>query len=339
MRAPGTRHQGLLPEYRPLMLSLWIVVIAALVLLVGARLQPGVGDLESRPHPAADFADAVDRAQRQQAADDSVVAPGGRSILLTHERRTARAVVLLHGFTNSPRQFETFARQLHAAGDNVFVPRLPRHAERDGTASYLAALTAEELRASSDSAVDIAHGLGDTVIVMGLSAGGTMAAWIAQNRADVARVVIIAPVLELARIPSFLSTPLMYLALRAPEITQNYPRDKSRPDRELGNSSHATAQILHLGVAVRRAAQDAPPRVRDIAFLVNANDHTVKSTAAVALADRWNRSGAVATVYDLPASLGLPHDVVDETQPAARTDIVYPVLEALAHGQHPPGDL
>jgi esterase/lipase len=254
---------------------------------------------------------------------------------MTHNRRTPRAVVLLHGFTNSPRQFQEFATDLYAAGDNVYVPRLPRHAERHGTAATLAGLTAEDLRSCADSAVDIADGLGDSVIVVGLSAGGTMAAWIAQHRGDVHRTVIIAPILGIARVPSILATPLMNLALRLPNLTLRDPPDPARPDRELGTSSHAIAQLLRLGKAARRVANHMPPRTREVVFLMNAHDHTVKLAPVVELARTWSESGATVSLYELPDSLGLPHDVVDPRQPNSKADILYPVFAALTHGERP----
>jgi hypothetical protein len=41
-------------------------------------------------------------------------------------------------------------------------------------------------------------------------------------------------------------------------------------------------------------------------------------------------------VYEFPDSLGLPHNIVDPINRPARSGAVYPVLEALAHGDHPP---
>jgi esterase/lipase len=317
----------------------WILLLvtgAVVLVLLAALVPTGTGDLISHASPARDYADAFNRALGQQSVDDTLAAPGGRSILLTHNRRTPRAVVLLHGFTNSPRQFQEFAADLYAAGDNVYVPRLPRHAERHGSAATLAGITAEELRDCADAAIDVAAGLGDSVIVVGLSAGGTMAAWIAQYRGDVRRSVIIAPTLGIARIPSVLGKPLMNLALRLPNVTLKDPPDPARADRELGTSSHAIAQVLRLGSAVRRVADRMPPRAHEIVFLINAHDHTVKMSAALELARTWNRSGRFVSVYELPDSLGLPHDVVDPSQPNSKADVLYPVFKALTHGERPP---
>src|SRR5438045_4478720 len=119
----------------------------------------GFGDLLSHPMPVADYAAAVARIGSIQAREDSIVAPGGGSILLSHGHRTARVVVLFHGLTDSPLQYFPFAQRLFEQGDNVFVPRLPHHAEKTGNVATLGSLTAEELRDLGDRSVDVAVGL------------------------------------------------------------------------------------------------------------------------------------------------------------------------------------
>jgi alpha-beta hydrolase superfamily lysophospholipase len=81
-----------------------------------------------------------------------------------------RAFLLLHGFTDSPAQFQEIAAHLFDNGDNVYVPRVPHHAQRDAPLRALGLLRAGELEAFGDSALDIAAALGDTVVVVGLSA-------------------------------------------------------------------------------------------------------------------------------------------------------------------------
>src|SRR5256885_3066664 len=92
-----------------------------IILGLAAMVPATTGDVRSHPRPTRDYSDAVARARGQIAADDSIAAPGGSTILLTHGRRTPRAVVLLHGFTDSPRQFAALAESLYAQGDNVLV--------------------------------------------------------------------------------------------------------------------------------------------------------------------------------------------------------------------------
>ena len=271
---------------------------------------------------------------RRQAADDSVAVPGARSILLTRGAPTARAIVLLHGLTDSPRQFEALAYRLHADGNNVFVPRFPQHALRGGDARALAALTAPSLQAFADSVVSEAAGLADSVAVLGLSLGGTVAAWIGQQR-TIWRAVLVAPALEPGRVPSILDRPIVGLADRLPNVTRRSPSDTARPDLEPGFSTRAVAEILELGASVLRDAARASPRTRRIAVLVNANDRTVRESAAEALARDWAQHGAAVSIVELPDSLRLPHDIVDPRRGRALGDAVLELLRELAYGEQP----
>lgn len=291
-----------------------------------------LGDLRSHPSPIVDYNAAATRIAALRAHEDSVVALGGGSILLTHGQRTPRVVVLFHGLTDSPMQYFPYAQRLFAQGDNVFVPRLPHHAERTGRVADMGKLTAQELRDLGDASVDVARGLGDTVIVSGLSAGGTIAAWVGQYRADVERVVLVAPALEVTHVPSLLNGAVLRIALRVPNVTRASPRDSTEPDRMPGWATHAVAQTLKLGVAVRRSAAERPPAVHDLTVLLNAHDHTISNAVAVDLARRWQKHGASTHVYELPDSLLLPHDVIDPRHPGSNVAVVYPVLDALIGG-------
>jgi len=89
----------------------------------------------------------------------------------THGERVNNAVVFLHGFTSCPDQFDQLGRLYYEKGYNVYIPRLPRHGDRDPLGLSLQGLTAEELAEAAMQAVDIAQGLGERVLVSGLSGG------------------------------------------------------------------------------------------------------------------------------------------------------------------------
>lgn len=309
---------------------------AMLALGLAAVVPMGAGDLRPRPHPAKNYAEAVDRARRLIAADDSVVAEGGASILRAHGYRTPRAVVLLHGFTNSPKQFEGLADSLYAAGDNVIVPRLPRHAVRGKTVRELSSLSAGELCRAADTGVDIAAGLGDSVVVLGLSIGGTLALWSAEHRNEVRRAVIIAPPFDVTAVPQILERPLVNLSSHVPNVSRRSSPDSTRPDRLPGWASHALAQVIRLGMAVRHDADQATSMSPELLFLVNAHDHTVKTAPVLDVARAWHRRGAPASVYEIPDSLGLPHNIVDPRDAPPNLEAILPLMQRLAHGDDAP---
>lgn len=308
--------------------AIWFLGIAAVV-------PTSPGDVRSHPHPTKSYADAVSRAHALIAADDNVVAEGGATILRDHGQRAPRAVVLIHGFTDSPKQFAELADSLYARGDNVLVPRLPHHAERGKDVRELARLTAAELVRTADNAVDIAAGLGDSVIVMGLSVGGTLAAWSGEHRAEVRRAVVIAPPFEATHIPSMLEKSVVNIGAHVPNVTRRETPDSTRPDRDPGFATHGLAQVLRLGMAVRRDAEHPSVAEAEMLFLVNAHDHTVKTAPVLDVARSWNQRGAPATVYEIPDSLALPHNIVDPMFRHANVTTVLPVLIALAHGDRP----
>ncbi len=272
---------------------------------------------------------------RRQAADGRTAVPGARSILLTHGAPTARAMLLLHGFTDSPLQFEPLADRFYADGNNVFVPRFPRHGLRDGDARSLAALRASELRGFADSVVSEAGGLGDSVVVVGLSLGGTVAAWIGQQRL-IWRAALISPALEPAHIPSMLDRPVVGLVDRLPNVTRRSRADPARPDREPGFSTRAVAELFELGGSVMRDAARDAPRTQRFVVLVNANDRTVRESAAEALARDWARRGATVSVFELPDSLRLPHNIIDPRSGRIMGETVLDLIRDLAYGAQPP---
>jgi carboxylesterase len=286
--------------------------------------------LPATPHPAADYASAMSTLELMRTSDTGLVMPDGASLALVHGRRTPRAVVLIHGLTNSPRQFRELAQLIHDRGDNVIVPRLPLHGLRAANVDVLREVTAERYRSFADTAVDIARGLGDTVIVVGLSAGGNAAAWIAQHRGDVARVVIIAPALRLARVPQVLATPTLNILERVPNYTYRQTPDTLRPHAYFGVSTRGLGETLRFGASVMADGDRSAPLVHDITLVLNDNDRTISQSSAMALADQWRaREGVAVTIHRFDRTLRLPHDVIDGSQRCGMPTFVYSVVIAL----------
>jgi carboxylesterase len=219
-------------------------------------------------------------------------------------------------------------------GNNVFVPRFPRHGLRNGDAGSLAALNREELRRFADSVAASAIGLGDSVVVIGLSLGGTLGAWMAEQR-TLCRVVLIAPALEPGRLPARLDRALVGLVDHLPNVTRRSPPEVDRPDREPGISTHAAAEIFELGAVVLQDAERFAPPTRQGIVVVNAADRTVRSSAAESLARAWRRHGATISVFELPDSLRLPHNIIDASHGRVLGDAMLQLLQQLAYGDRP----
>ncbi len=290
--------------------------------------------LLSKPRPAAGYAEAVERIAALQAEDTAAIGPLSHSIFMTHGQPVERAIVFFHGYTSSPAQFRQLGQMCFERGCNVLIPRLPHHGLTDRFTTEHALLTAEELAALADETVDIAQALGERVIVAGLSMGGVMAAWVAQERADVEQAVLIAPGLGLYLLPALLTRPATHLTLRMPNIFRWWdPILKDRaPDPGYGYprySTHALAQMLRLGAAVRARARRNAPAVRRIVLVTTASDLSVDNRSARRLAAVWQSHGAQVRAHEFPANLLVPHDMIDPAEPTQRIDLVYPLLVEL----------
>jgi carboxylesterase len=242
----------------------------------------------------------------------------------------------LHGFSDAPTQFATVGAHLFADGDNVYIPRLPHHAERSAPLRALARVRAEELASFGDSTADIARGLGDTIIVVGLSAGGVIAGWIAQTHATVHRAVLIAPAIAPGGLSDDQGAGLVVLASTLPDIQRARAPDSSRLENVPGITTHGLAELLRLGRRVYDAADNKPSGARNVVFLLNELDHTVSEDASVDLAQRWFDRGAAVSVYRFGAAAKLPHNVMELTERGGNVEVAYPVVEALARAATPP---
>jgi carboxylesterase len=247
--------------------------------------------------------------------------------------RTERAVVFFHGFTNCPEQFRELGHIFYGLGYNVLIPRLPRHGMADRKVENLSPLKAEELRDCADITVDIACGLGQKVYVAGLSAGGTLAAWIAQNRNEVTRAVLIAPALGLTRREGTrLQKGMALLLPLIPDIrTDWFSVDPHAPDHTYpGFSSRALGQLLRLSVATFAGAFDQAPRVQDVVLVTSKRDEAVSDYIGWKLIGLWRAKGLFKfAAVEFPKAMEIEHDMIDPAQKYQQIEIVYPVLVSL----------
>ncbi|MEL3912002.1 alpha/beta hydrolase [Treponema pedis] len=90
--------------------------------------------------------------------------------------KTAPAILLIHGYTGSPREMVWLGRQLNEAGYNVYIPRLPGHGTNKD--DFLASTWKDWLRAVCEDYINLCSDYGN-VYVGGLSMGGLLTALIA----------------------------------------------------------------------------------------------------------------------------------------------------------------
>ena len=235
------------------------------------------------------------------------------------------AVVLLHGLTNSPPQYDALAPLLHARGHAVIVPRLPLHGHRDRMTGALAALRATDLEAAALQAVAIGALCGERVVVAGISIGATLAGWLAaRTRIDTG--IAFAPFCGLHELYGGMNDALGSLLRTLPNVFGWWdPREKEKQPPAHGYprfSTRALGESLLLSTDIDRALHAA--HGRRAVLVLNANDPVVNNAHAHR---RFSTLRGYGVDYQRVVLQGLPkmHDVI-EPLPQAHTELVYPAL-------------
>jgi esterase/lipase len=310
-------------------------LVAAPVVWLG---WPAPAPAPAHPVPASNYEEALERIARLTARDSLALHEQCGTTALLHGARTPRAVVLIHGITNCPLQFVALGRILHDEGDNVLIPRVPHHGLADRMTEDLARLEAGEVTALVAECVGLARGLGDTVIVAGLSTSGVAAAWAGQECEGVDRVVAIAPAFRPPWGPPWMRFVLARTLQRMPNLFVWWDREKKT---ELDGPTqcyprfptHALAESYRLGEEVLGSARRKAPHARDLTVVTTAIDGAVDNDCAASLAAAWRRSGSQVREYRFADSLHVPHDMIDPLQVGARVDLVYPELARFIRGE------
>jgi carboxylesterase len=291
--------------------------------------------------PAQSYEEALERFGAMLHEDTLDVDPLSRSHLQTSGRRVQRAILYLHGLTNSPRQFEVLSERFVARGYAVFAPRIPYHGYRDRMTTDLARLRVAQMVDMTAASIDLAAGLAEEVTVCGLSLGGVLAIWAAQYR-PVAKAVAIAPSIGVPILPVAAIGPVFGALGRLPNRFVWWdPRYKEKlpgpPYAYPRFATHALVETQRLGLALMAAARQAPPKAAEVWLISNGADLAVSNAAGAELVKRWQAAGATNVhTFQFPRQLKLMHDVVDPLQPHSNPAYVHPILEnIIAEGRVP----
>ncbi|MBV9438643.1 MAG: alpha/beta fold hydrolase [Candidatus Eremiobacteraeota bacterium] len=246
------------------------------------------------------------------------------------------AVLLLHGFTNSPPQYDALLPALVERGCAVVVPRLPYHGYRDRMTTAIARLRTHHLTAAALDGVGLAALCGRRVVVLGISAGATLAGWLAA-RVDVDHAIAVAPFCGVRGIPGPLSDATGALLRRFPNRFLWWdPRRKTQqspphaypqfPSRGLGEMLGISTELVALDeTRGEHDADNAGAHARRCTLVLNARDPAVNNAHA---RRRFARLREFGVAVDEVTLRGVPpiHDIVEPAISEARTELVYPAL-------------
>jgi len=316
--------------------SIFLGVLAVLVItLVILAQKPFSLRQTFVPDPAESYEEALARIERIQAVESEIsdLSPECSTVLMGHEEEVANVIVFLHGFTSCPDQFAALGKQYYDQGYNVFIPRQPRHGLQEFDGAPLKGLTAEELAAFGTEMADIAQGLGERVIFVGLSGGGSITTWLAQERSDIDLAVPIAPFLGIGFIPRPLTRSVTNLFMYIPDLHQWWdPVHKlenpfSAVYSYRGYYLHSLFENMRLGFVAEEDARRIKPAVGKIIVITNASDDSVNNEVVAEFEQLWLQHGEqFLQTFQFDKTLELPHDLITVTRPDGQIDIVYPKL-------------
>ncbi len=105
----------------------------------------------------------------------------------------SHGALVLHGFTGNPQSMRPLAEALAAAGFTVDLPLLPGH----GTAvEDMIPTRWEDWSAAAEDAYRSLAERCDSVVVAGLSMGGTLTCWLATRHPEIAGIALVNPLIQ-----------------------------------------------------------------------------------------------------------------------------------------------
>ena len=104
-----------------------------------------------------------------------------------------RGALVVHGFTGSPQSMRPLAEAFVAAGWTVEMPLLPGH----GTSlDDMLTTSWDDWTAAAEAAYLALADRVDTVVVAGLSMGGSLSVWLAEQHPEIAALVLVNPLVD-----------------------------------------------------------------------------------------------------------------------------------------------
>jgi len=321
-----------LQKWWPVLLILAIIIVIVIVLFQRWNFS----HLTSRPDPVTTYEEAVQRIEAVQTTETHLN-PLCRTQFLTHGQRTENTILLVHGYTTCPHQFAELGKRFHNLGYNVLIMPLPGHGFVDRMTDAQGQVKAEDFAAYADKVVDIGQGLGERVVISGISLGGAISAWAVQNRSDVDMAMIVSPGFSFEEIPTWAINPIQNIFVMLPatydwwdlELKENggppyaYPRYSKR----------TLGEIMRLGFAIQEQARQAAPLGQAVLVVTNGNDFSVDNDVTHEVIALWHARGANLSTYEFEASLGLGHDLIDPNSKETDIEIVYPRLIELVNAR------
>jgi pimeloyl-ACP methyl ester carboxylesterase len=303
---------------------------------LAAQLRPTSSAAPASGPSAAQRASGLAAIRSSIAAESKLpLQPGGQSILMAHDGPAPRGtLVLLHGFSVGPWQFQDMAKKFYDQGYDVYIPRLPGECLQKGTdASGKPIPDVSQLPMGSsytqyhqfvDQVYAQAKALGQPISVAGLSAGGALTLDMAERHPDIQRAVCFSPFIEPAPKWGELAFDASHAVDKvtfggASELLDQFPYSWSDPGGkdEQRYLTSGMASDWHFKVgnidALDKLGEDVTSKAASLSvpvqFIMSASDKDASPDAAKNVFDKAGNN-AQDGWYEFPASDNVPHAMV-----------------------------
>ncbi|MFM8773042.1 MAG: alpha/beta hydrolase, partial [Actinomycetota bacterium] len=203
----------------------------------------------------------------------------------------ATGILLIHGFTGSPKSMKPWGERMAAEGHAVRVPRLPGH----GTRWQDMNLTRwEDWYAEADrSYLELAKSC-ERVFVCGLSMGGSLTLRLAEQYGDAIRgIVLVNPAVHSERPDRFLLPVLQAIVPAFPGISN----DIKKPGQDEGAYDKIPLKAAHSLTKLWKLTKDDLPKVRNPLLLFRSEeDHVVEASNSRYILDHVSSSDKTEVV-------------------------------------------
>ena len=281
-----------------------VVVALVVVFVAWAFLWPSrSAELQKADIKRRDYDQSVADIQKVIDGDtaNGEVRPESRPILKTHGKKTARAVMILHGVSGEPSAMAELADWFYQAGYNVYVPRVPYHGLKNNKL-HGQVRAGDLVKFMSDSA-GLVSGLGDELGVIGHSGGGTLATWLVQYGDGLfSRVLLLSPYYE----PDASKAPKWQVAL-----LRNIYGNHLLPDRFFDGNLSYRALANYVIIKQNYHSDLKAEGLKHVGLITGSEDHLIDNAMAIDIAENMAKnSGAKFTYERTPAHMGVGHELI-----------------------------
>jgi pimeloyl-ACP methyl ester carboxylesterase len=294
---------------------LWVFLILLVVVVIGYLLGPAPATpIYSRVIPPVPAEARVLENYILKKEAQHKIKPDNEARIIWYndsiKKKTPYAIVYLHGFSASQAEGEPVHRNIAKEfGCNLYLSRLAEHGI--DTTEPMVQLTADNYWESAKEALAIGHQIGEKVILVGTSTGGTNALQLAATYPeDVSAIVLLSPNIEINDPNAWLLNNPWGLQLAQWITGSNYI--VSKDNRPINQQYWATRYRLEAAVALQELLEttmneETFKKIKQPTLLLYYYKDAIHQDSTVKVSAMANMFDQIATPADKKRSVAIPN--------------------------------